>query len=328
MHRKPSRIRRFCKWCGLGVCAVIVVVWGVSSGRCFQSGPIPLHWNSVTSRDVWIRDPEVRLGLHDGCVSILYFGADSRLGDSRSIFIDPPGEQDWLSLPTWHWGSCAFAFVPLWWLLVVVGVPTGVLWRRDRRPRPGHCRCGYDLTGNKSGQCPECGRAADRQRWASLSGWYRERKSKGLSRRLRRVKEAGLVVCLLIISLWTVSFWVLAVYRPPGHKWTLTVESSGLRAVSHANKGCDAGWDCVDQRARDEAFRMSPTTAGRCAATVLPATRVRLPIPVQGRRPDDARRRRTPTHGRPMTTVGHRPPRAASPHNTRCGMAMAPTETG
>jgi hypothetical protein len=37
------------------------------------------------------------------------------------------------------------------------------LWKRcRRRRRPGHCRrCGYDLTGNVSGVCPECGSAAD-----------------------------------------------------------------------------------------------------------------------------------------------------------------------
>jgi hypothetical protein len=32
-------------------------------------------------------------------------------------------------------------------------------WRLKRRMliRAGHCRCGYDLTGNTSGVCPECG---------------------------------------------------------------------------------------------------------------------------------------------------------------------------
>ena len=33
------------------------------------------------------------------------------------------------------------------------------LWRQDREKlQPGKCRqCGYDLTGNVSGRCPECG---------------------------------------------------------------------------------------------------------------------------------------------------------------------------
>jgi hypothetical protein len=31
-------------------------------------------------------------------------------------------------------------------------------WRIHRRRRPGHClHCDYDLTGNESGACPECG---------------------------------------------------------------------------------------------------------------------------------------------------------------------------
>ena len=44
-------------------------------------------------------------------------------------------------------------------LLIVTLAPAAVLlWRhRPRRP-PGHCgQCGYDLTGNVSGRCPECG---------------------------------------------------------------------------------------------------------------------------------------------------------------------------
>jgi hypothetical protein len=49
--------------------------------------------------------------------------------------------------------------VPLWSLLLIIGAPTcfGV-WRNRRRIPPGHCRtCGYNLTGNVSGACPECG---------------------------------------------------------------------------------------------------------------------------------------------------------------------------
>lgn len=42
--------------------------------------------------------------------------------------------------------------------LLLLGLPTALLWWRQHRARPGHCRsCGYDLTGNTSGQCPECG---------------------------------------------------------------------------------------------------------------------------------------------------------------------------
>lgn len=42
--------------------------------------------------------------------------------------------------------------------LVMVAIPIAFLWHRDRRPPKGHCqKCGYNLTGNVSGVCPECG---------------------------------------------------------------------------------------------------------------------------------------------------------------------------
>lgn len=40
-------------------------------------------------------------------------------------------------------GACFLAFMILWW---------------TPRKVPGHCDCGYNLKGNVSGRCPECGR--------------------------------------------------------------------------------------------------------------------------------------------------------------------------
>ena len=49
--------------------------------------------------------------------------------------------------------------IPLWLPFLLIALPTAFLWYRDRRRIPaGHCRrCGYDLTKNESGRCPECG---------------------------------------------------------------------------------------------------------------------------------------------------------------------------
>ena len=54
-----------------------------------------------------------------------------------------------------------FVTLPLWIPFVLVAVPTAFLFYRDRRRAgPSRCRaCGYDLTGNVSGRCPECGAA-------------------------------------------------------------------------------------------------------------------------------------------------------------------------
>jgi hypothetical protein len=36
--------------------------------------------------------------------------------------------------------------------------------RRKKHYPPGHCqKCGYDLTGNVSGRCPECGTPIERE---------------------------------------------------------------------------------------------------------------------------------------------------------------------
>jgi hypothetical protein len=43
--------------------------------------------------------------------------------------------------------------------LLETSPPVPFLWKEDREKlQPGKCRkCGYDLTGNQSGLCPECG---------------------------------------------------------------------------------------------------------------------------------------------------------------------------
>jgi hypothetical protein len=49
--------------------------------------------------------------------------------------------------------------IPLWIPLVLMLAGTALLlWRTRSSPPAGHCQtCGYDLTGNVSGRCPECG---------------------------------------------------------------------------------------------------------------------------------------------------------------------------
>jgi hypothetical protein len=44
------------------------------------------------------------------------------------------------------------------------------LWYRDLSPpRSGmHCGCGYNLTGNVSGRCPECGASIPEETRAAL----------------------------------------------------------------------------------------------------------------------------------------------------------------
>src|SRR5262249_30800367 len=59
-----------------------------------------------------------------------------------------------------------YLILPLWLPVLLVTIPTVFLWRRDRgRPPSGHCpKCGYNLTGNESGFCSECGTAVAKRR--------------------------------------------------------------------------------------------------------------------------------------------------------------------
>ncbi|MBN1343421.1 MAG: hypothetical protein JXQ73_12110 [Phycisphaerae bacterium] len=43
-------------------------------------------------------------------------------------------------------------------LLIVITAPTVLAFWRGKRIPTGHCQhCGYDLTANTTGICPECG---------------------------------------------------------------------------------------------------------------------------------------------------------------------------
>jgi hypothetical protein len=55
-------------------------------------------------------------------------------------------------------------------LTILFGFAAWSLGRRlNRRSEPGHClRCGYDLTGNVSGICPECGHLVPAETKAAL----------------------------------------------------------------------------------------------------------------------------------------------------------------
>ena len=56
-----------------------------------------------------------------------------------------------------------FLLIPLWIPLLLSAFGLILLKFIPHRPRPGHCStCGYNLNGNVSGVCSECGAVVDR----------------------------------------------------------------------------------------------------------------------------------------------------------------------
>lgn len=139
MTRKPSRLRRRLKWAGLAACIAVCVFW---IGSIYAT--LVLYWQG------WL------FGFGGGSLGI---GHDSLSPPAFSYGFYIRERVRWL--PRVDRGPNYWVLrIPFYVPLALLG--GAVLWLRhlDRHRVPGHCqRCGYDLTGNVSGTCPECGDA-------------------------------------------------------------------------------------------------------------------------------------------------------------------------
>ncbi|MCH7872044.1 MAG: hypothetical protein IID33_10130 [Planctomycetes bacterium] len=103
-------------------------------------------------------------------------------GGSLTILLDDPLPAPFVIQPhaagMYRWDEMAtdwtsFAELPLVTLLFAVAVPTLLVQHFVPKFPRGCCRrCGYDLAGNLSGTCPECGQS-------SASGRYEELDQRG-----------------------------------------------------------------------------------------------------------------------------------------------------
>ena len=141
MH-PPSRTRRILKWTLIGLRLLFVIAWGVSL------------WLDVFTNV----GRKINLEISSG--SVILGGVDKapilpgiRTHSWRGFGCERPRTYN-----SFH-NNFVDLVIPFWLLLLISAIPTAWLWRRDRhRIPPGHCpRCGYDLTGNTSGVCSECG---------------------------------------------------------------------------------------------------------------------------------------------------------------------------
>ena len=155
MNHSP-RVRRIAKWSVAVVCMLMVEAWVISLVAAVVYRP-PGH--------------KVVYSLQAGCATVIWWTSRSAPIRGNSEVIDLSLLHGWSIQSLWfamHWLptyknypapiGISTLVIPLWVPITLVGLPTAYLFWRDRSPPPGHCReCGYDLQGNVSGVCPECG---------------------------------------------------------------------------------------------------------------------------------------------------------------------------
>lgn len=147
---RPRR-RRWLLWLWLATCCVPLAAYHEHAGAYLE-----IHGLYV--------------GVDSGCLTFRVIYLISNPHTLNHIGWDHTGERgpiQWLpsfdtSISGFLGMKNSYVYVPAW-LISAISIGSGLLFRRLTRPRHSGCPgCGYNLTGNVSGICPECGRALPR----------------------------------------------------------------------------------------------------------------------------------------------------------------------
>jgi hypothetical protein len=181
--KRRSQTRRVLKWAGTITLITLAGIWLFSGWyeilflpsaewkqKWFGGAAIP---NNIENARIIAGDFRVwwvPRAMRDQAAAE-YAKRSDKLGELPSILIHRYGHP-----PTFTWpplidsytssgGTQRQLSIPLWIPFMLITIPTAFLWWLDRRRIPaGHCQhCGYDLTGNVSGRCPECGTPIERE---------------------------------------------------------------------------------------------------------------------------------------------------------------------
>jgi len=149
------------KWAGAGMAVLILVFW-LATAPLLTNRPLNLNYQGSRIEFGIARGKIIFLRCMEKPVSWDWMSDRNGLSLARSKFADPVD----ISHYGIHWPEVfrgtkyLTIYVPLWLPFLLVLLPAGFLWFHDRRSPHGSCvNCGYDLTKNESGACPECGAA-------------------------------------------------------------------------------------------------------------------------------------------------------------------------
>ena len=185
---KRSRIRRILKWAGVGISLVLLAAYSLSIGSVLESAFMPLDNTSC-----FIRLTRGTLQYNSFVLPGYSPSPSPTLNDLmlsaflRNVYL-PPRPFTWHGIrrsPIWipkvslkrfrlsgTPGRDLSIILPLWLPLLVAAVPTlFLLYQKRHQHLLGHCqKCGYNLTGNTSGICPECGKQIAAQQLKTPNG--------------------------------------------------------------------------------------------------------------------------------------------------------------
>ncbi len=183
--------RRTLARCGLVICSILLALWllstflgsywrfrtwgGWSSGGLIGIERITVGGNTLNQSLPGPSDPvqesrraggllrpdDVRVVIRRPSLGLLL----PRTGGDLEDHLIPGPVSPRSGLPdSFHvFVSVSWIAVPFWLPTLIAAATTTFLFRWSRRScPPGHCHvCGYSLTGNTSGVCPECGTAGE-----------------------------------------------------------------------------------------------------------------------------------------------------------------------
>ena len=152
---RRRRIRRVLQWGGVGLSLLLAVLWGTSLLLGFSYS----YEDGFRSDGLRYCDLEFKQG-----VLATHHSSRGQRSGGWSVEWSP-------AWPTWTIGRMwlrtygvtpwvrVSVVLPIWMPFLLIALPTVLMFLRDRRRLPGsHCqRCGYDLRGNVTGVCSECG---------------------------------------------------------------------------------------------------------------------------------------------------------------------------
>jgi hypothetical protein len=151
--RRLGRKGRILKWAGLVLSLLIVIAWAASLrwrwGHFRSNGTTSVMFGTKVCDGF-----AVGLGSGSLCVGHFPVPLEQAGWFGGTVTPTPQGELRFSATATgWQ------LVLPLWIPFLFIAILTGYIWWLDRRHiPPGHClKCGYNLTGNVSGICPECG---------------------------------------------------------------------------------------------------------------------------------------------------------------------------